>query len=53
MRARNVVDSVLLGVGLLLLLASAFDVAPHMDNVLVYLGIACFIIAAAIRRMMQ
>ncbi|MBL7157247.1 MAG: hypothetical protein ISS92_03680 [Candidatus Omnitrophica bacterium] len=53
MQAGNVVNSVLLGVGLLLLLAAAFDITPHMDNVLVFLGIACFIIAGVARRIMK
>ena len=53
MKASNVVNSVLLGVGMLLLLAAGFDVAPRADNVLVFLGIACFIIAGVTNRIMK
>lgn len=49
-KATNMVPVILSGVGILLLLASAFDLVPTMDNVLIFLGIACFIIVGIIKK---
>lgn len=45
-----VINSVLWGVGILLLLAAAFDVLPIADNLAIFLALACFIINAVIKR---
>ncbi|MHB8155146.1 MAG: hypothetical protein ACYDFR_03725 [Candidatus Omnitrophota bacterium] len=42
--------AVLNGVGILLLLAAAFDVLPLSDNLLIFLALACFIISAVIKK---
>jgi len=41
---------ILNGAGILLLLASAFDLIPKLDNLLVFLGIACFIVGGIFRK---
>ena len=46
----GVVNAILFGLGVLLLLAAGFDVLPAQDNLLVFLGIACFIIASVIKK---
>ncbi|MFH1412289.1 MAG: hypothetical protein ABIG55_06535 [Candidatus Omnitrophota bacterium] len=45
-----VVTAVLPGIGILLLLAAGFDLFPAQDNLLVFLGIACFIINPIIKK---
>ena len=46
----NVPSAILVGLGILILLAAGFDIFPAQDNVLVFSGIACFIIAGVIRK---
>ena len=41
---------ILNGVGILLLLAAAFDVLPLTDNLVIFLALACFIISAIIKK---
>ena len=43
-------NTVLNGVGILLLLAAAFDVLPLSDNRVIFLALACFIISAIIKK---
>lgn len=43
-------NTILNGVGILLLLASAFDVLPLSDNLVIFLAIACFIISAIVKK---
>jgi hypothetical protein len=45
-----IVISILSGVGVLLLLAAGFDLMPEQDNLLVFLGITCFIVSSVIRK---
>ena len=45
-----IVNTVLCTVGILLLLAAAFDVVAVADNMMIFLAIACFIIGAAVKR---
>jgi hypothetical protein len=45
-----VVNALLFGAGILLLLAAGFDLLPAQDNLLVFLGIACFIVASVIKK---
>ena len=45
-----VCDAILWGIGILLLLAAAFDILPLSDNLVIFLAIACFIISAVIKR---
>jgi len=42
--------AILNGVGILLLLAAAFDVLPITDNLAIFLGIACFVISWVIKK---
>lgn len=42
--------TVLWCLGLLLLLAAAFDLLPISDNLAIFLGIACFIVGGMIKR---
>lgn len=43
-------NAILNGIGILLLLAAAFDVLPLADNLVIFLALACFIISAVIRK---
>lgn len=43
-------NAILNGVGILLLLAAAFNVLPLSDNLVIFLAIACFIISAIIKK---
>ncbi len=43
-------NAMLNGVGILLLLAAAFDVLPLSDNLVIFLALACFIISAVIKK---
>jgi len=45
-----VINSILWGVGILLLLAAAFDVLPQSDNLIIFLALACFIISGIIKQ---
>ena len=47
---RCVINAILNGVGILLLLAAAFDLLPISDNKAIFLGLACFIISAVIKK---
>ncbi|MCX5694427.1 MAG: hypothetical protein NT014_04785 [Candidatus Omnitrophica bacterium] len=42
--------TILTGVGILLLLAAAFDVLPLSDNLVIFLALACFIISGVIKK---
>jgi len=52
MESKNikVVNIVVWGVGVLLLLAAAFDVLPISDNKVIFLALACFIVNIVIKR---
>ena len=39
--------------GIILILMSAFDIIPKFDNVLIFAGIACFIVAGVIKKLAQ
>ena len=43
-------NTVLCGVGILLLLAAAFDVLPIADNLVMFIAVACFVISAVIKK---
>jgi len=49
-KSTGALTAILAGLGILLLLASAFDLVPNMDNIFVFLGLACFIILGVIRK---
>ena len=49
-KTNEIINAILWGAGILLLLAAAFDIFPVADNMLVFLGLACFIIGAVIKR---
>jgi len=42
--------AVLNGVGIMLLLAAAFDVLPLTDNFIIFFAISCFIISGIIKK---
>ena len=42
--------AILNGVGILLLLAAAFDVLPLADNLVIFLALACFIISGIVKK---
>ena len=50
-KSANLITAILFGVGLLLILALAFDVIPRLDNLLIFLGLACFIVAGVIKKL--
>jgi len=50
MKSTPVIKSLLWGVGIILLLAAAFDVLPMPDNTVIFLALACFVVAAVIKR---
>lgn len=41
---------ILCGIGILLLLAAAFDVLPVADNLVMFIAVACFVISAIIKK---
>jgi hypothetical protein len=41
---------ILNGVGILLLLAAAFDVLPWSDNKVIFIALACFIVSGIIKK---
>jgi hypothetical protein len=45
-----VINSILWGAGILLLLASAFDILPISDNKVIFLALGCFILSLVIKR---
>ena len=47
----KLITAPLTGTGILLILMSAFDIVPAWDNVLIFLGIACFIVAGVIKKL--
>jgi hypothetical protein len=47
----KLITTPLAGTGVILILMSAFDVIPKWDNVLIFLGIACFIVAGIINKL--
>ncbi len=47
-KTTDIVRAILSGAGILLLLTSGFDLLPAQDNLVVFLGIACFIVAGVI-----
>ncbi|MFA5114827.1 MAG: hypothetical protein WC469_02020 [Candidatus Omnitrophota bacterium] len=49
-KAIGVGSAILWGIGILLLLAAAFDVLPISDNEAIFLAIACFIIMMVVKR---
>jgi len=40
-------------IGILVLLAAAFDILPISDNKAIFIGVACFIIGAAAKKIMK
>lgn len=44
------IGPVLWGVGVLLLLAAAFDILPLSDNLVIFLALACFIVNVVIKK---
>jgi len=44
-----VVNSVLKGLGVLLLLAAAFDVTTVSDDLMIFLALACFVVSSVIK----
>ncbi|MBM3249313.1 MAG: hypothetical protein FJZ09_00495 [Candidatus Omnitrophica bacterium] len=45
-----VVTTILMGAGILLLLAAAFDILPVADNVIIFVALACFVIGGLVKR---
>jgi hypothetical protein len=45
-----VISTILWALGLLLLLAAAFDVLPMSDNKIIFLAIACFILVGVAKK---
>lgn len=43
----------LTGIGVILILMSAFDIVPAGDNVLIFIGIACFIFSGVIKKVLK
>ena len=41
----------LTGSGIILILMSAFDIVPAWDNVLIFTGLACFIVSGVIKKL--
>ena len=42
--------AILAGVGILLLLAAAFDILPLSDNLLIFIALACFIVSGIVKK---
>ncbi len=47
----RLITAPLVGTGIILIMMSAFDIVPAWDNVLIFIGIACFIVSWVIKRM--
>jgi hypothetical protein len=47
----KMITAPLMGTGIILILMSGFDIIPAWDNVLIFLGIACFIVAWVVKKM--
>jgi len=45
-----VITTILWAIGLILLLAAAFDVLPIPDNKVIFIALACFILIAVVKR---
>lgn len=50
--AKNVA-TMLNALGILVLLAAAFDIAAVADNILIFIGISCFILGGVARRLLK
>ena len=46
----KMITAPLIGMGLILIMMSAFDIIPAWDNVLIFLGLACFIVAGVVTK---
>lgn len=46
----SVVNPVLGGLGVLILLAAAFDVTSINDNLMIFLALTCFVVSSVIKR---
>jgi len=42
--------TVLIGAGILLLLAAAFDILPLPDNTVIFIALACFVVSGLIKK---
>jgi len=49
-KAVGVVRAILWGLGIILLLAAAFDVTAVADNTMIFLALACFVVSGVIKR---
>jgi hypothetical protein len=47
----TLITAPLAGTGIILILMSAFDIVPKWDNVLIFVGLACLIIAGVVKKM--
>lgn len=45
-----VITSILWALGLILLLAAAFDVLPISDNKIIFIALACFILIGVVKK---
>ncbi|MGB2878831.1 MAG: hypothetical protein WBD24_01505 [Candidatus Omnitrophota bacterium] len=50
-KAIKLITAPLTGTGIILILMSAFDIIPAWDNGLIFIGIACFIVAGVVKKM--
>ena len=48
-----VISTILWAAGVLLLLAAAFDILPLVDNQVIFIAIACFIIGGVIKKIQK
>ena len=46
----KMITAPLIGTGIIFLMMSAFDIILKWDNVLIFLGIACFIVAGVVKK---
>ncbi|MFA5177533.1 MAG: hypothetical protein WC440_05255 [Candidatus Omnitrophota bacterium] len=46
----GIMRAVLWGLGILLLLAAAFDVTTVPDNQMIFLALACFVVSCVVKR---
>ncbi len=49
----KLITAPLIGTGIILILMSAFDIVPAWNNVLIFIGIACFIVAGVIKKVVK
>jgi len=49
----TVITTILGAIGVILLLMSAFDIIPSLDNVLIFVALVCFILVGVVKKLVK